>query len=620
MSLKTLLFLFIRLAHTTLQIDQPSRSLVQTTVQVLQRSFQDPFAASWIVWEGSTPTAELLLGDLLDTITVNLRGSIPVQLNVQEAENQRRPWVRNVLLVDGYEAFAKLRSGLSLERNDFSGRYLIVINSAIDEPFVQKVFEDLWKMQIANVVLIGIVANKPRMWTYFPFSDGNCRQARLTQLSPDDELYPDKIASFHGCQLKVGSFETRPFTIMDRSVEGELRMTGFEGDLLDLLKAKLDFTTQIYEPENGEQWGYALQQNSTGLVRMIQEEEVDFGISCMGISVARNEVLKAGIAHYTTALVLAVPKGRPYTALEKLFHPFQVEVWWCIATVLLGSTIVIANVEQADEAIRNFVYGRGVQAPYLNLIRIFFSISMHRLPTRNFARTLLFYWIFFCFVIQSLYQGALYRYLQKDSTLPPSKSMAEIDRTDALYYVVESAERYYSSFPHRYQRVHHLPQEKNNIINRLRWMMHHPESTDVVMGALDHMAHHNHLYRRKGGFIDVCREFVSTYTVAIYYPKRSMLTQRFDWEIMMIQASGLMSYYINRYGDYDFFGKVNEASQPKKLSWEHLSAVFEFCGALLGLCGVIFVMEVVSDRYPSVRRVFWRLCCRGEIEDLELSL
>ncbi|EAT32642.1 AAEL015150-PA [Aedes aegypti] len=610
MLIRALLLLWIQLARTALQINHHTTALIETTVQVLQRSFQDPFAAACIVWKGSTPETELLLGDLLDAVIVRLSGSIPVQLNVVEVQTQRRPWVRNVLLVDDYEAFRELRSDLSIERNDFSGRYLIVVNSAINETFVQKVFIDLWKLQIANVVLIGIETSQPKLWTYFPFSDGICGQARSTTLTLEDDLYPDKISNFHGCQLKVGSFETRPFTIMDRSDEEKLRMSGFEGELLDLLKTRLNFTTKIYEPENGEQWGYALQQNSTGLVRMIQEEEVDFGISCMGISVARNEVLKPGIAHYTTALVLAVPKGRPYTAIEKLFHPFQIEVWWCITTVLLGSTIVIASVERANENVRNFVYGNRVQAPYLNLIRIFFAISMERLPTRNFARTLLFYWIFFCFVIQSLYQGALYRYLQKDSTLPPSKTMAEIDRTDALYFVVESAERYYSSFPHRYKRVHHLPQEKNNIINRLKWMMHHPETSNVVMGALDHMAHHNHLYRRKGGFIDVCREFVSTYTVAIYYPKRSMLTNRFDWEIMRIQASGLMSYWINRYGDYDFFRKVNDASHPKKLSWEHLSAVFEICGVLLGLCGVVFLLEIVSDRYISMGRVYLKLYCR----------
>ncbi|EAT45396.1 AAEL003350-PA [Aedes aegypti] len=416
------------------------------------RDFRHPFAPSLILLAATSSEGDRLLRVILQQVIVRLDGAVTLRLDVLSEQRIRRPSIRTVMFIDGYEAFQRLYASLSVEKFDFSGRYLIVCSVSVDEELARSIFGDLWSLQIINVVLIGHGDSGPHMWSYEPYAAGRCAMVNLMALKPSDKHYPDKTLMYHGCPFKVGSFETRPFTIMERSDTEPLKMSGFEGDLLDTLKEKLNFTVQILEPENGEQWGYALPRNSTGMMRMIQEGEVDFGISCLGISVARSAILKAGLAHYTTSLVLAVPKGRPYTAFEKLFRPFEANVWWITVTVIAGAAFVIASIELRNQSVRNFVYGQQTHTPYLNLVQIFFGIAMHLLPRRNFARTLLIFWIYFCFVIRSLYQSALFRYLQQELTFPPSRSMAEIDQTKALYYVVESGERYYEAFPDRLLR------------------------------------------------------------------------------------------------------------------------------------------------------------------------
>ncbi|XP_019555474.3 uncharacterized protein LOC109424745 [Aedes albopictus] len=596
---------------------QPGHSsLVESTVSLMLRDFRHTFAPSLMLLASTTTDGGQDLRDVLEEVVTRLEGAVTLRLDVLSEGRIRRPCIRTVMLIDGYEAFRRLYVMLSVERFDFSGRYLIVFSGLVDEGFARRVFGDLWDLQIINAVLVGYGANRTRMWTYFPYVDGHCAMVNLVQLKPSDQYFPDKTLTYHGCPFKVGSFETRPFTIMERPETGPLKMSGFEGDLLDTLKEKLNFTVQIFEPKNGEQWGYALPRNSTGMMRMIQEGEVDFGISCLGISVARSAILKAGLAHYTTSLVLAVPKGRPYTAFEKLFRPFQANVWWIIATVISGAAFIITSVELRSLTVRNFVYGQQTRTPYLNLIQVFFGIAMHLMPTRNFARTLLIFWIYFCFVMRSLYQSAMFRYLQQELTFPPSRSMAEIDRTAALYYVVESGERYYEAFPDRLLRVRHLPQEKNNIINRLEWMIHHPGSPDVVQGCLDHMAHHNWLFGRKGGRVDICPEFISTFTVTIYYPKKSMLTRQFDRQIQWIQASGLMSYWINLYGDYEFNRVESKGgSEPRQLSNGHLAVTYELCGAMFGLSLLVFALELASWRVGWMRSVLERLSGMGDYRE-----
>ncbi|XP_055615243.1 uncharacterized protein LOC129761543 [Toxorhynchites rutilus septentrionalis] len=586
---------------------QNSAALVEASVMILLKAFQDPFASSLLSQAATSLEADQLQADLMNDVLVRLGGLIVVRFNAASREMLRRPWVHNVLFVDSYEAFRRLHRDLRVEKYDFSGRYLVVYSGEVNETVVKKIFDDLWTLEIINVVLVGDGVDGVKLWTYVPYSTASCRSVNLVRMPNVEDVvqfYPDKTSNFHGCEFRVGSFETRPYTIMDRSSGARIKMSGFEGDLLDVLKERLNFDATIYEPPNGEQWGYALKQNSTGMMRMIQEEEVDFGISCLGISVARNEILKPGIAHYTTALVLAIPKGRPLTAFEKLFRPFTAIIWWMITTMVVGAVIVISMIECKPVSVRDFVYGRGIRTPYLNLIQVFLGVGMHVLPTRNFSRTLLFLWIYFCLVLRTLYQGSMFKYLQQNANLPPSRTLAEIDQTDAYFYVVESAERYYESFPHRYRRVRHLPQEKDNIIHRLEWMINHPESPDVVQGGLDHIAHHNHLYRKKGGAVDICTEFISTYTITIYYPKKSMLTREFDEQILKIQASGLMFLWINRYGDYNFFGAQDEKSSPRQLSNEHLLVGYEICAVMLTFSGIVFALENVSRRFVRLRNLF----------------
>lgn len=429
-----------------------SSSLEKTTAAVLLRNFRHPFSPAHILQAATTSESSQRLEDVIENVITQLNGSMALQFNIPSEKELRKPCTLSVLFIDSYEAFRTLYDGFSVDRYDFTGRFLIVYNGWADEEFARRVFQNLWTLQIVNVVLIGSRYNRTHLWSYVPYSTESCAMVNLISLNSTEELYPDKTTTFHRCPFKVGSFETRPYTILDRSNKDKLKISGFEGDLLDTIKEKLNFTVQIFEPQNDEQWGYALTQNSTGLMRMIQEGEVDFGISCLGISVARSSILKAGIAHYTTALVLAVPKGRPYTAFQKLFRPFEANLWWITATTIVGAAIAIASIELRNRAVRSFVYGQQIRTPYLNLVQVFFGIGMPHLPTRNFARTLLFLWIYFCFVMRSLYQGAMFRYLQQESTFPPSRSMNEIDQTNALYYVIESGERYYEAFPDRLRR------------------------------------------------------------------------------------------------------------------------------------------------------------------------
>lgn len=130
------------------------------------------------------------------------------------------------------------------------------------------------------------------------------------------------------------------------------------------------------------------------------------------------------------------------------------------------------------------------------------------------------------------------------------------------------------------------------------------------------MAHHNRLYGRQGGQVNICPEFISTFTITIYYPKQSMLTEQFDRQILRIQASGLMSYWINRYGDYEFNqAEPNVGPEPRQLSFEHLSVMYEMCGAMLGCSLIVFGLELTSTKVGWVKRTLDILSGMGDYRE-----
>ncbi|KAL9695112.1 hypothetical protein quinque_014397 [Culex quinquefasciatus] len=443
----TLIFISSSLAASTVPEiplpNDPLKSLSSSVAAVLLEAFQDPFGSVHVAQSFTCKRSLEVHLELLDNVIVRLGGSIVLRLGSAPGEVPRKPWLLNVFLVDSYEAFVEQYGKLSVDKYDYSGRYLVVFSKELDEGVIRKIFKDLWKLQIINVVAMGFLGQEVKLWTYFAFSNRACRMVHLQNVYriAVDELYPDKTSEFHGCLFKVAAFETPPYTIMRRTKK-RLKMGGFEGDIMDVLESKLNFRSLIYEPPNGEQWGYPLETNSTGMMGLIQREEL-----------------------------------------------------W-------------------------------------------------------------------------------------------------------------SGERYYEAFPNRLRRVRHLPQEPNNIIRRLEWMERHPESRDVVQGTLDHMAHHNQQFRRRGlKPVPICREPLTTFSIAIYYPRKSMLTGQFDHQLLQIQAAGLTNYWIKQYGDYEFSGRSEGSAEPRQMSNEHLMVVYELYGLLIVLSGTIFVMELISDRIVGLKRM-----------------
>jgi hypothetical protein len=67
--------------------------------------------------------------------------------------------------------------------------------------------------------------------------------------------------------------------------------------------------------------------------------------------------------------IILISRFKPYTIVEKIFLPFQTDVWWwLIGTLLVIALVVLAILMFASKIVQKFVFGLRVKTPLLNMM------------------------------------------------------------------------------------------------------------------------------------------------------------------------------------------------------------------------------------------------------------
>ncbi|XP_019555475.2 uncharacterized protein LOC109424746 [Aedes albopictus] len=533
--------------------------------------------------------------ELVDQILGNLQTPRVVQLGSTNAEYST--WFYSMFLFTSYESFVEHANLLSSEQYDLFGFYTFFFNE-VTEVQIRNAFDAIWKSKLLRALIIVFNDDRPQLYNYFPYNSHSCSKPtiRHIQQPKSSELFLRQLNNFYGCPIILGTFETPPFVYFQGNTTN-----GFEGDLASTLSQKLNFQLVVVTPPDNAQWGDPRPNGSTGLMKLLQEETAQFGVGCLGIMPQRNEILQPGRPHYNSRVLFAVPEGRPLNSFEKLFQPFDRTVWAAEGILICITITVVLTLKFAPNAARDFVYGPDNPTPFLNAINIFYTGALHRVPRRNFARTLLILWIVHCFVMRTVYQGLLFKYLQEESNHKPIDIIDDIERSQLHYHMNKNAERFFAHNPSLLSRVRLIPPGNDSVSLALDAVSSRRVRDAVVVCTLEHIAYHNK-HRLKQGFLRSSRDSLSSYPMVIYYPKRTFLVRVLDRVIGQIETAGLMDFWVRRYGNYNFFPKRVEVTQPTALKVDQLMGCFEcICVQWVVSCGV-FGLELLSRWLSGLRR------------------
>lgn len=354
----------------------------------------------------------------------------------------------SIFVIQDFEDFLLVNSILTRETVWFDGVFMFVfVNGRIAE--VEKIFRIMWQKQMFNVFLMFEAADgRVVVETFRPFRPGNCNDTSSITIFDSfekslngSEISFDSMKNLHNCTIRVAtSNESEPYVFVDKNPDGSLHLHGRDISLMKTLAELLNFHIE-YTFIGGQGYFY---KHFHGSFTALQDGIADLAIGDLWLKQNRDEEFDATQPYTCQKIVFIVPKGREYTSFEKFILPFRPRTWFLVIICSLTGCIAIFVVKIQKKSVQSFVFGTGVQHPYLNLLIAFAGGSIVKLPKRNFARFLLMTFLIYSLIIRTVYQASFFQVLRKNQLRPDPKTIQEmIDKEFKFFiydYIVDSAQ------------------------------------------------------------------------------------------------------------------------------------------------------------------------------------
>lgn len=267
-----------------------------------------------------------------------------------------------------------------------------------------------------------------KLMTFVWFTDEKCNEAQLTEVNSFDKVSRtwkndffavEKFKDFKGCSVTLGAFWDYPALSFLATENGYLYF-GQNAKMMVGLANALNFSLNInpFHRRYGE------------------NIPVDYLVHLQSMN---NFEAFRGNSFFTTPYAylndyVAVPVGEDLNGYEKLLLPFDFETWMCILATFVAAFSIAFVVAFSSTKIRNFVFGKNITTPKMNIVAIFFGISQITMPGKNFSRFLNMLFILYCLIIRTAYQGKMFEFLQQNITKDSIQSIEEIiDKNITLY-------------------------------------------------------------------------------------------------------------------------------------------------------------------------------------------
>lgn len=353
---------------------------------------------------------------IVDELLRNKKDLISFQVSKASAENDWKNTlnISSILLFDSPENFKEISPNI-VWVNDVERRYknLVYIHNATASDITG--IEDGFSIDSTNF-LVNDTGKSIDLVASFMFTPTACRSNQLVTINrffnlnemewESSKFYPRKYQNLFDCKLVAGDL------IGDSSDDGQ--------NIVKALSVIFNFNLQIklYEV-------YVLRT-----INPKQCADVDLILPDV------NHGFIQSVTFHAISVTFAHPQGELYTQAEKMFIMFDLETWVAILVTFAISLAVIQVFNLLSVTIQNFVFGRYIRTPTMNLVSIFLNGAQHKVPGRNFARFLLTLFIIWSLIIRTCYQSKLFEFMQADKRKPPVKTIKDIvDSGFSVYFV-----------------------------------------------------------------------------------------------------------------------------------------------------------------------------------------
>jgi len=266
--------------------------------------------------------------------------------------------------------------------------------------------------------------------------------------------------------------------------------------------------------------------------------------------------------------------------------------------------------------VRNFVFGRNVTTPTLNVLIAFFGLSQGVLPRRNFARFLLTLFIMWSLIIRTCYQGKLFEYLQGDMRNPEIQTIKELVKHNFIYYYDKTnnaaqdflnlEDRKLLAAIFRTDKFDKNDIDYNNWEKILKCYLKSP-STSVLIADTFHVIDYHSTKPNKTWLI-MNERLHSTFFGGLDVTRAAYLAPSIRSAIENLTDNGIINYLMAAQYDKIYLQPEPEPKEPEVLTLGQLAIGFKLYGIFVVVSLVAFLVELLN------------VCIRAAIERVEQKL
>jgi ionotropic kainate glutamate receptor 3/ionotropic kainate glutamate receptor 5 len=315
--------------------------------------------------------------------------------------------------------------------------------------FAPDLFAELWKWKILNAILVAPTSQNNNtvepglipvldIYTWFPYHPpGHCtdvrdavlldrwvskekRQGRFLNNVP---LFPPKIPeNFHGCQLRVSTFEYMPFIGRKKTTESDpikiIFDEGLEVRLLKHISEKKNLSIRFLDlPADGGKWGVNLGNGTwTGVAGEIIRSYSDIATGNWWYRCHLIEDVECLIPHSIDQVRWYVPCAKPYPRWMSITRVFKLSLWlgflssYTVVSISMWLIVKLSN-SISKKPIENQAYTSLVKC-LLNFWAIILEESASNNPPHvAVIRLVFFMWVLYCWAVNTVYQTFMTSFL-----------------------------------------------------------------------------------------------------------------------------------------------------------------------------------------------------------------
>lgn len=199
----------------------------------------------------------------------------------------------------------------------------------------------------------------------------------------------EKFKNFHNCKLIMATSDSEPFTYFDQLDKID---KGITTDIAKIISQKGNFTFDVFYYQSFEE---------------VEEKKINphFEFRIEATSTMFMSLTHVTSTFRTTSLGFQLTPAEKLTNWEKVLLPFDEITWNYLMITFSAAFGSVLLIKKLPKIVQNLVYGENIRDPAFNILGAFFGIGQLQLPSENSARIILVFFIIFCLVIRTAYQG-----------------------------------------------------------------------------------------------------------------------------------------------------------------------------------------------------------------------